>query len=285
MSATLLRSLKNRVKIVRGRLRAAYVNRFHAFGPSELAAMLARLGVAKGDVVMAHSSFDRFEGFRGTALDAIRVLGDAVGPEGTLLMPTLPFTGSALQYVATGEVTDVRRTPSRMGLLTEFFRRMQGVERSVHPTHPVAARGRLARAMTEGHAGAKTPCGAPSPFSRLLDYGGKVLLLGTGVRTITFFHYAEEVLEPEMPFSPFTKEWFTLPARSATGETVTTVTRLYDQHWALRRHLVPLEEEMRRRKTWRIARVGLLESTLLDAKDILDTMRDLAAKGVFCYRM
>ena len=276
--------LKQALKVARGRMRAAYVRRFRAFGPEDLLAMLRRLGVAEGDVVMAHSSFDKFEGFRGSPLDAIRVLKDAVGPEGTLLMVTLPFTGSATEFVLKGEILDVRRTPSRMGLVTEFFRRMSGVERSIHPTHPVAAWGKLAVPMTADHYRAKTPCGAPSPFSKLLDYGGKILLLGTGVRTITYFHYVEEVLEARMPYSPFTKEEFTLSTRTGTGETVTTVTRLYDLDLAARRYLVPVEDELRRRGQWRTARVKGLTATLVGASDFLNAMNDLAARGVYCYR-
>jgi aminoglycoside 3-N-acetyltransferase len=262
-----LKRLKQSLKVARGRLRTAYIRRFRAFGPGELLAAVRAVGVSPGDVVMAHSSFDRFEGFQGSAL-----------------VPTLPFTGSALDYVRSGVVTDLKLTPSRMGLVTEFFRRMQGVERSAHPTHPVAARGRLAVEMTAGHHEAKTPCGAPSPFSRLLDHGGKILLLGTGVRTITFFHYVEEVLEPTMPFSPFTTESFTLATRTRAGETVTTVTRLYDQAVAVRRWLVPLEDELRRRGQWRTARAGGLEVTLVTAAHVLTAMADLAAKGVYCYR-
>lgn len=282
MSGGLLR-IKQALKVARGRLRAQYVKRFRSFLPEDLAATLRKVGIAPGDVVMAHSSYDRFEGFRGSPLDAIRVLKDAVGAEGTLLMPTLPFTGTATDFVASGEMVDIKRTPSRMGLLTEFFRRMGGVERSIHPTHPVAAWGKLAVPMTADHEKAKTPCGAPSPFSKLNDHAGKILLLGTGVRTITFFHYVEEVVEPTMPFSPFTKEEYELRTRTGTGEIVTTVTRLYDKGVAKRRYLVPLEDELRRRGEWRTARAGGLTATLIDANALLRAMSDLAARGVYCY--
>jgi aminoglycoside 3-N-acetyltransferase len=278
-----LARLKQRLKTVRGRLREGYVRRFRSFTPADLLAMLRDLGVAPGDVVMAHSSFDRFEGFQGSPIDAIKVLKDAVTPEGTLLMVTLPFTGSATDYVKKGEITDLKRTPSRMGLLTEFFRRMGGVERSIHPTHPVAAWGRLAVKMTEGHERARTPCGAPSPFSKLSDENGKILLLGTGVRTITFFHYVEEVIEHMMPKSAFTKEEFTLETRTKTGELVKTVTRLYDQDLALRRWLVPVETELRRRGQWKVGRVKGLVATLMLARDFQQAQTDLAAKGIFNY--
>ena len=126
---------KERLKGWRKRLRLVYVRRWRAFGPDDLLAALRRLGITPGDVLMVHSSFDRFAGFSGKPTDVLRVLQDAVGPTGTLLMPTLPFTGTAVEYVSRGEIFDVRRTPSRVGLLTELFRRSPGVVRSVHPTH------------------------------------------------------------------------------------------------------------------------------------------------------
>ena len=98
--------------------------------------------------------------------------------------------------------------------------------------------------LTRDHEKAKTPCGHPSPYSKLGEHNGKVLLLGTGVRTITYFHYVEEAIEKMVPFSPFTTEEFTLKTRNKDGELVTTVTRLYERKWALRRYLVPLENEL-----------------------------------------
>lgn len=280
---TKLGRFKQALKVVRGRLREGYIKRFRSFGPEDFLAALRRAGVREGDVLNVHVSYDKFEGFRGSVMDVIRVLKDAVGPEGTIFMPTMPFTGSATDYVMSGEILDVKRTPSRMGLVTEMFRRMKDVRRSVHPTHAVAAWGRLADELVKDHEKAGTPCGHPSPYSKLADHGGKVLLLGTGARTITYFHYVEEVIESRMPFSPFTTETFTLRTKNAAGEIVTTVTRLYDRKWALRRYLVPLEEELRRKKQWRTAKVGGLVVTLMGAEEILRAQTDLAERGVFLY--
>ena len=83
----------------------------------------------------------------------------ATRASGTVLMPTLPFGGVAIDYARKNPVFDVRRTPSQTGLLTEIFRRSAGVLRSVHPTHPVAVAGHGAVEMVEGHHLAATPCG------------------------------------------------------------------------------------------------------------------------------
>ena len=128
-------------------------------------------------------------------------------------MPTLPFSGSAVEYVRTNAVLDIKRTASRMGFMTEIFRRLPGVSRSLHPTHPVAGWGAKAARLLESHRSAETPCGAGSPFEKLVEVDGKVVLLGVSIRTMTFYHYLEEDLESRMPFSPFTTETFTVSVR------------------------------------------------------------------------
>ncbi|HYT62309.1 MAG TPA: AAC(3) family N-acetyltransferase, partial [Gemmatimonadales bacterium] len=123
------------------RLMRAYHQRFFAFTPADLQRALLQLGVLPGDVLMVHSAFDRFLGFHGGPVDVIRALQQVVGPDGTLMMPTIPFQGSAIEYALGEPVFDARQTVSRMGLITEVFRRAPGVVRSVHPTHSVAVWG------------------------------------------------------------------------------------------------------------------------------------------------
>ncbi len=123
------KTAKNTLK----RMRTAYLRLWYTFGPADLLAALRRLGVQPGDTLLVHCSFDRFEVFTGKATDVISVLQEAVGPTGTLLMPTMPFTGSALDYIAGGTVLDVKRAPSQMGLVSELFRRSADVRRGRIP--------------------------------------------------------------------------------------------------------------------------------------------------------
>src|SRR5688572_10370238 len=121
-----------------------YVRTFQSFSSAHLATAVSALGLNGGDTVLVHSSYDAFQGFAGKPTDVITVLQDIIGAQGVLMMPTLPFTGTAVDYVRSDPVFDVKRTPSRMGLLTELFRRRGDVLRSVHPTHSVAVWGRAA---------------------------------------------------------------------------------------------------------------------------------------------
>jgi aminoglycoside 3-N-acetyltransferase len=68
---------------------------------------------------------------------------------------------------------------------------MPNVLRSLHPTHSVAAFGSLAAQLTAGHALSSTPCGAHTPYAKLLEQDGQVLLLGVGLKNLTVFHTVE----------------------------------------------------------------------------------------------
>jgi aminoglycoside 3-N-acetyltransferase len=283
ISLLLPASTKRTVRLWLKRMRRTCAQRWFSFTPADFLALLQRIGVKPGDVLLIHSSFDRFDGFTGSAMDVILALQKAVSPGGTLLMPTQPFSGSALAYVSRATIFDVDRTPSQVGLLTEVFRRCADVVRSVHPTHPVAAWGAQAAEMIADHHLARTPCGAGTPFGRLLTCDGKILTLGTGMRAMTFYHAVEEILEPEMPFTPFTKEVFSLKSRCRDGTILESTTYLFDRDVSGRRNMQKLIPALKARGAWREGRVGTLPVLLLEAKEVLEACRDLARRGVYCY--
>lgn len=259
-------------------------DRFFSFTAGDLLRELRRLGVREGDTLIVHSAYSRFAGFQGGVAEAIAALQAAVGLEGHLLMPTMPFSGSALDYANSGETTDLARTPSRMGALTEVYRKRPDVIRSIHPTHPVAIGGPRAARFAEGHYLAESPCGKGTPFHRLLEAGGKTLLAGVSISCMTFFHHMEEVLEPDMPFSPFTPGWFELKTRDAAGRDYSTRTRLFDRSLSERRELARLIPPLERAGEWRTGRAGRLDLAVVSAAAALEAGRELARRGRYCYR-
>ena len=257
--------------------------RLGAFDSDQLSAGLRRLGIGAGDTLLVHSSYDAFTGFTGRPSDIIHVLQQIVGPQGSLMMPTSSFTGSAVHYAMTHPLFDVRRTPSCTGLITEVFRRSPHVVRSVHPTHSVAVWGAGAESLTLGHHAAATPCGKNSPYARLLERQGSILLLGVDIGSLTFYHMVEETIEPLLPQSPFTAEVFELWSVDLDGNRLRTRTRLFDPDVARRRNLQKLVTELKRRGAWRGSRIGWLKMTLLRAADVHGAVVDMAQQGVYCY--
>jgi aminoglycoside 3-N-acetyltransferase len=156
--------------------------------------LLKEIGFSKAATVLVHSSMDeicrRMPSM--TAARLIKLLQELVGSEGTIVMPTFPFLGKQLHYVEKGRAFDVLRTPSQVGLITEVFRRMPEVVRSLHPTHPFAAWGKHAEDLLGTHHLGGT-FGDNSPIFRLQHYNGLVVGLGTGFRdSFTILHVAEE---------------------------------------------------------------------------------------------
>jgi aminoglycoside 3-N-acetyltransferase len=282
--ATILFSrTKPAAKQIANRSRRWWYRRFRGFSPADLTSALSRLGLRAGDVVVAHVAYNEFLGFTGRPTDVVKSLQAAVGVSGTLMMPSMPFTGSALEYVRSGEVFDTARTPSQMGLVTELFRRTPGTIRSLHPTHPILANGPRAREMTGDHLLARTPCGEHSPFAKLLDADGKIALLGSGIGTLTFYHCLEELLEDRFPESPFTKETFEIAFRGDQGVTLHVSTRLYDPRLSGRRRLDNIETELRKRRQWREYKLGRVPIIVLEAHAVLDAVRAMAERGTYCY--
>jgi aminoglycoside 3-N-acetyltransferase len=145
---------------------------------------LRELGVQPGMVVMAHSALGAFGQIEGGADTVIDALIEAVGPEGTLLMPAM---GGA-------PVFDVDATPSNVGRITDCFWRREDVTRSIHPTHSVAGLGTLARRIIEGHLDQPTAIGPDSPWGRVAQMdNGYILFLGCDQDRNTLLHTAEDI--------------------------------------------------------------------------------------------
>lgn len=152
---------------------------------------LDALGVGKGDAVLVHSSMKAL-GTTLTPEQVIDALQEALGPQGTLLMPALTY-----ENVTPGHpVFDPAETPPCIGLLPRTFWKLPGVEHSVHPTHSVCARGRLAHRLTAGHVMDDTAVGPHSPFMQLAVVGGSLLFIGDILESCTFMHGVEDIVRP-----------------------------------------------------------------------------------------
>ena len=151
---------------------------------------LNSLGIKRGDIILLHSSLKSIgdvDGGPDSVIDAfIEVLGDT----GTLLMPSFQ-SGSEFFLVDRGCVFDIRNSPSEVGLITEIFRKRPGVTRSLSATHCTAGIGAAAAGILSEHEKCVVSCGWESPYHRISEAGGKIVLLGVNHTSNTTLHFLE----------------------------------------------------------------------------------------------
>jgi aminoglycoside 3-N-acetyltransferase len=172
---------------------------------ARIAADLGRLGVRPGGVLLAHSSLSALGWVCGRAQAVVEGLLDALGPEGTLVVPTHTGGNSDPATWRNPPVPehwwavirdampafDARKTPSdHMGAIAEAARAWPRARRSAHPQLSFAAIGPHAETVTAGHV-LDSGFGERSPLARVHDLDGDVLLLGVGHGSNSSLHLAE----------------------------------------------------------------------------------------------
>ena len=265
------------------RLRELWVHVFRSYDEKALLAALGAVGVVRGDALMLHSAFGRSHGFRGSIEQLTDVFIDAVGPDGHLLMVSLPYRSSSFDYLNRLKVFDVRKTPSMMGLVSEMFRRRPDVLRSLHPTHPVLVRGSRAEAFIEGHPDCLYPCGPGSPFDKLAGANGLVVFFNVAFDTYTFFHYLEHMVSSQLPFSLYTEQTFDAPVVDRAGQRRTVRTHVFAPDAIRRRRFDAFEAALRRRGLIRETRLGASRIQSVRVQDTIACVSEMASRGEFFY--
>ncbi len=153
--------------------------------PDAVSAQLRALGVRQGGVLLVHTSFRAVRPVEGGPAGLIAALRQALGPDGTLVMPSWggeddrPF--------------DPATTPAApdLGVVADTFWRLPGVVRS-DQVFAFAAAGPEAGRVTADPL-LIPPHQPASPVGRVHDLDGQVLLLGAGHDANTTLHLAELV--------------------------------------------------------------------------------------------
>jgi aminoglycoside 3-N-acetyltransferase len=173
----------------------------------QLTADLRSLGIAPGDVVMAHASVRAVGEVAGGPDEIHLALKDALTGEGTLMM----YAGCPryVDEIGRGNLSaseeadafeklppfdaDTARSARDHGILVEFLRTYPGSQVNRHPARFVAW-GKQA-----DHLFSFQPWdyafGRGSALDRFVELDGKILLLGCDHDTVTFLHYVEHTAD------------------------------------------------------------------------------------------
>lgn len=158
-----------------------------------LTADLQNLGLTAGGPVVVHSSMRAVGPVVGGAAAVIHALQETLGPKGTLLFPNLNIPH---EFTAAHPPRfDLQRDPIRreLGILPQVFKESNAREFSRHPTHAMMGTGPQCAALFAGHESAGLPCGPGTPWWRLGESRGFILLLGATQQNNTSIHGPEEV--------------------------------------------------------------------------------------------
>jgi aminoglycoside 3-N-acetyltransferase len=246
----------------------------------ELQTALHGLGLKAGATVFVHSAYGQMRSIRATPSEIIEILCKVVGDAGTVVMPSFPMRGSSQAYLDRQPVFDWRRTPSTSGLLSEVFRRTAGCERSLHPTHPVAALGASAAWITSGHEHSRTPFDEHSPFHKLFLSDAFILSLGR-FDAMTFRHLADHLSQDRISYPIYHDRSTSARAVDRDGKQWVIVTRGHNPDIQCN-HQVVLER-MTREGRRRMARVGRVPLSVLRVRDYIETYHRCQREGLIRY--
>jgi aminoglycoside 3-N-acetyltransferase len=175
---------------------------------ARLVADLRRLGLRPGAVLMIHTRMSAIGWVIGGSETVVRALLKALGPAGTL-MAYVSWEEHVYRadewpaehrdaYLAEPPVFDAATAEAvrEHGRIPERVRTWPGAERSAHPEAGVVAVGSRAAWLTRTQP-TDDGYGAQSPFARLVEADGQVLLLGAPLETLTRLHHAEAIARVE----------------------------------------------------------------------------------------
>jgi aminoglycoside 3-N-acetyltransferase len=167
---------------------------------------LRSIGLTKGDKVMVHSalsSFGKVKGGPDTVIDAIL---EIVSPSGTVIIPT---------FGNSDKVFDPLKSETNLGIIAQTFWKRKNAVRSKHPAASIAAIGLEAEYFTINHENCATAHGENTPYMRLVQQGGKVLLLGVDLDRMTLLH-SVETLAKSPYLRPITKSYVDAKGKTQT---------------------------------------------------------------------
>lgn len=178
-------------------------------------------GIKKKDNIIISSSFGNLNSTF-SPKELIILLQELVGEEGNLTMPFYPPTNS-YEWAESGQIFDMRNTPSSVGILTQIFSEMPNVYKSKHPTKAVVAWGKNAQEIVAEHENSTTPFYWDSPYGWLLKNPSKSM--GLGVLNRPIIHACEDIL---FGTKKYYKKMFELSLRDYDNSIIKTKIHIHD---------------------------------------------------------
>ncbi len=159
---------------------------------------LEQAGIRAGDVICVQSDVSPIMELSGLEWweDVLELVKhcflEALGPEGTLLVPTYNWD------FCNGKTYIHEKTTSQVGMFSNYILFDKNSIRSFHPVYSFAAIGPRAPRLFEGIS--KSSFGENSVFQRLHQINAKMVFFNLTVKRATFIHYVEQVKRVDYRF-------------------------------------------------------------------------------------
>src|SRR3989344_4207723 len=242
-----------------------------------------KIGLKKNDSVLVHSSLSKIGFVEGGPKTIVDALWEVIGVEGTLLFPSFPAIGRNKTHLEEHPFFDIKNTPSQMGSITEYFRKLEGCKRSFHPTDAVCAIGPLADYYTNSHFGQLTPYNENSPFRKLCSKNGKILMLGKTLNgACTNLHTLEDAVDFKFPV--YDERVFEVKMIDEGGKESMMKTKVHNPDYSAKRNCDALKPMFEKEGVLINGIVGEAKTMLIDASGMLQTMiNNYNERGVTMY--
>jgi len=150
---------------------------------------LQQMGIRRGQTLLIHSDMAAFgkpiRDKKRLMNSIIEMFKDLVGETGTIVMPTFTYS------FCKGQEYDVNESRSTVGALTEFFRKTEGVVRTIHPLFSVAIWGGNKEFLKNV---SHDSFGIDSIFDKIKKINSKMVAFGsTFSQSFTFIHHIEQI--------------------------------------------------------------------------------------------
>ncbi len=200
----------------------------------------------------------------------------------TLLAPALPFLGSMKSYLDSLEDFDLTTAKNAMGNISNMIMKKEGCKRSLHPTHSVIAIGINSDLYASNHELCNTPFCQESPYYKLTQNNGKILMFGINLNSVTNFHVYEDMLSELLPYHVYTDKSYKIPCTDGNTEIIVT-TKAHNPFLSAKRDCERARKYLINNGYIQAYKIGDSEISLLDAKGLTVTLLEMLIDGRSIY--
>lgn len=148
---------------------------------------LKKIKIYNNDLVMIHVDLSNFPGEnwinKSTLL--INYLKKYFSKKGSIIVPSFTYSFCNLKKY------DEKKSPSEVGIFSEFFRQQKDIIRSDHPIFSFSCWGKYSHILSRNNSNSST--GSGSIFEKFYSLKGKILFLGTDfISSCVFLHFVEQ---------------------------------------------------------------------------------------------